>query len=42
VCSSDFRANEIEVGVATVAQPLFRKLTEREVDQVLNTMADAM
>jgi len=42
VASSDFRANEIEVGVATVGQPLFRKLQEREIEAVLNTMADAM
>lgn len=42
VVSSDFRANEIEVGVATVEQPLFRKLTEAEIDQVLNDMADTM
>jgi len=42
VVSSDFRANEIEVGIATVGQPLFRKLTESEIDTVLNEMADAM
>lgn len=42
VVSSDFRANEIEVGIATVGQPLFRKLTEQEIDTVLNEMADAM
>jgi len=42
VISSDFRANEIEVGVATVAQPLFRKLSEQEIEAVLNDMADAM
>lgn len=28
VVSSDFRASEIEVAVATVGQPLFRKLSE--------------
>ena len=42
VVSSDFRASEIEVAVATVANPLFRKLTEAEIDTVLNDMADAM
>ena len=42
VVSSDFRANEIEVAIATVGQPLFRKLTEQEIDTVLNEMADAM
>ena len=40
--SSDFRANEIEIGVATVDQPMFRKLKESEIDTVLNEMADAM
>ena len=42
VVSSDFRANEIEVAVATVGQPLFRKLNEQEIEQILNDMADAM
>jgi len=42
VVSSDFRANEIEVGISTVGQPLFRKLTIQEVETVLNDMADAM
>ena len=42
VVSSDFRANEIEVGIATVGQPYFRKLAESEIDTVLNEMADAM
>ena len=42
VVSSDFRANEIEVGIATVGQPMFRKLSEQEIDTVLNEMADAM
>ena len=42
VVSSDFRANEIEVAVATVGHPLFRKLNEPEIEQILNDMADAM
>merc|ERR1711865_227627 len=42
VVSSDFRANEIEVGIATAGQPYFRKLAESEIDTVLNEMADAM
>lgn len=42
VVSSDFRANEIEVGVATVDKPLFRKLTEAEIETVLNELADGM
>ena len=42
VVSSDFKASEIEVAVSSVGQPLFRKLTEQEIDTVLNEMADAM
>ena len=42
VVSSDFRAADIEVGIATVGQPHFRKLAEAEIDTVLNEMADAM
>ena len=42
VVSSDFRASEIEVGFAAQGQPLFRKMTEREIDGVLNQMADAV
>ena len=41
VISSDFKANEIEVGFSCVDQPKFRKLTEEEVDAVLNDIADA-
>lgn len=42
VISSDFKADEIEVGFASVDKPRFRKLTEQEVDKVLNEMADAL
>lgn len=42
VMSSDFKSHEIEVGVATVGQPLFRKLGEDEIETILNEMADAM
>ena len=42
IVSSDFKANEVEVGIATVAQPYFRKLKESEIEEVLNEMADAM
>ena len=40
VISSDFKANEIEVGVATAENPFFRKLTEQEIDFHLNVSAD--
>ena len=42
VVSSDFKANEIEVGIATVGQPLFRKLPETRVEELLNEMNDMM
>jgi 20S proteasome subunit alpha 1 len=41
VVSTDFKANEIEVGFASVDQPKFRKLTEEEVDAILNSIAEA-
>jgi len=40
VISSDFKANEIEVGVATVQNPRFVKLTEAEIEKHLNELAD--
>ena len=40
VISSDFKANEIEIGVSTAAHPQFRKLTEQEIEQALNALAD--
>ena len=40
VTSSDFKANEIEVGYCNVEQPRFRKLTESEIENVLNDLAD--
>ena len=42
IVSSDFKANEIEIGVATVDKPAFRKLKEGEVEDILNEMADDM
>ena len=42
VISSDFKADEIEVGFASNDNPRFRKLSVEEVDKVLNTMADAL
>ena len=40
VTSSDFKADEIEVAFANNENPLFRKLTEGEVENVLNDLAD--
>lgn len=40
VISSDFKSNEIEIGVSTAAHPQFRKLTEAEIEQFLNDLAD--
>jgi 20S proteasome subunit alpha 1 len=40
VISSDFKANEIEIGISTAAHPQFRKLTEAEIEQFLNDLAD--
>ena len=40
VVSSDFKPNEIEVGVSTAAHPQFRKLTEAEIEAHLNQLAD--
>ena len=42
VISSDFKADEIEVGIATVDKPRFRKLTVQEIDEHLNQMQDAL
>ena len=40
VISSDFKASEIEVGISTASHPQFRKLTEQEIEQFLNDLAD--
>lgn len=40
VISSDFKANEIEVGISTSTSPKFRKLTEAEIETFLNELAD--
>jgi 20S proteasome subunit alpha 1 len=40
VISSDFKPNEIEIGIATRDNPRFRKLTEQEVESLLNAVAD--
>ena len=36
IVSSDFKASEIEVGIATVDKPAFRKMKEAEIEDVLN------
>jgi 20S proteasome subunit alpha 1 len=40
VISSDFKSNEIEVGIATQSHQKFRKLTELEIEAYLNELAD--
>lgn len=40
VVSSDFKPNEIEIGISTLAMPQFRKLTEQEIEGYLNDLAD--
>lgn len=40
VISSDFKANEIEIGIATVDNPRFRKLKENEIEAYLNDLAE--
>ena len=40
VVSSDFKADEIEVAIATRENPRFRKLGEQEVETILNELAD--
>ena len=42
MCSTDFKASDIEVGFASVADPRFRKLAENEIEAVLSDMHDAM
>lgn len=38
--SSDFKADEIEIGIATKENPRFRKMTEAEIEVYLNVLAD--
>jgi 20S proteasome alpha/beta subunit len=40
VTSSDFKASEVEIGYCNVENPRFRKLTESEIENVLNDLAD--
>ena len=40
VTSSDFKADEVEIGYCSVENPRFRKLTESEIENVLNDLAD--
>ena len=38
--SSDFKSNEIEIGYCNVENPRFRKLTETEIENFSNDLAD--
>ena len=40
VISADFKANEIEIGIASHDDVRFRKLTEQEIESYLNDLAD--
>ena len=40
VTSSDFKASDIEIGYSTIEKPKFKKLTEAEIETLLNEMAD--
>lgn len=42
VVNSDFKSNDIEVGFASVENPLFRKLKQSEIESVLADMQDAL
>ena len=40
VTSSDFKADEIEIGYSNVQKPKFKKLKENEIETILNELAD--
>ena len=40
VVSMDFKPNEIEVGVVSTANPIFRVLSEAEIEQHLTALAE--
>lgn len=40
VTSSDFKADEIEIGYSNMENPKFRKLKESEIEALLNELAD--
>jgi 20S proteasome subunit alpha 1 len=40
VISTDFKSNELEIGIATSDNVFFRKLSETEIEGHLNTIAD--
>lgn len=40
VISTDFKSNEIEIGIATSENIFFRTLTEEEIEKHLNSIAD--
>jgi 20S proteasome subunit alpha 1 len=41
VISTEFKSNELEIGIATTDHQFFRKLTEEEIEAHLNAIADA-
>lgn len=40
VISTDFKSNELEIGIATIDNIFFRTLSEDEIEKHLNTIAD--
>lgn len=40
VIGTDFKCNELEIGIATVEKPRFKKLSNDEIDHHLNVIAD--
>ena len=40
VASADFKATDIEIGMATTEQPRFVSLSEEEIERTLNEMAE--
>ena len=40
VTSSDFKADEVEIGFANAEKPRFRKLTVQEIENCLTILAD--
>ena len=40
VTSSDFKADEVEIGFANTEKPRFRKLTTQEIENCLTILAD--
>lgn len=40
VVGTDFKADELEVGIATLDKPFFKKITTEEIEHFLNMIAD--